>query len=346
MPRRRQTPELSLFYFADAGTGSAEKYRLLLEGARFADANGFAAVWTPERHFHEFGGLYPNPSVTSAALATCTSRVALRAGSVVLPLHDPLRVAEEWSVVDNLSGGRVGISFAPGWLARDFVLAPATYAGRREVMEREVATVRRLWRGETIMRQGGDGEPVEVTVWPRPVQDELPVWLTSSGSAETFALAGRLGAGVLTHLLGQSLEDVAAKIAAYRRAWTPVVPGTRPHATLMLHTLVGDDEREVRELVRDPLSAYLRSSVGLWASREDVQSLTEEDLDAVIAHAFDRYFEHSGLFGTRATAAATIERIQAAGVDEIACLVDFGVEVDVALAGLERLAELPVALAA
>jgi acyl-CoA synthetase (AMP-forming)/AMP-acid ligase II len=66
----------SLFYFASDDQAAAnDKYRLLIEGAKFADQNGFAAVWTPERHFHSFGGLYPNPAVTSAALATITERI-------------------------------------------------------------------------------------------------------------------------------------------------------------------------------------------------------------------------------------------------------------------------------
>ena len=117
--------DFSLFYFAsDESASGAEKYRLLLEGAKFADEHEFAAVWTPERHFHAFGGLYPNPSVTSAAVAAITSKVQIRAGSVVLPLHNPIRVAEEWSVVDNISNGRVGISFASGWQVNDFALAP------------------------------------------------------------------------------------------------------------------------------------------------------------------------------------------------------------------------------
>ena len=100
--------DFSLFYFAsDESAAGTHKYRLLLEGAKFADQNGFSAVWTPERHFHAFGGLYPNPSVTSAAIAAITRSIQIRAGSVVLPLHNPARVAEEWAVVDNLSNGRV-----------------------------------------------------------------------------------------------------------------------------------------------------------------------------------------------------------------------------------------------
>ena len=118
----------SLFYFAAGEDAAADGYRLLLDSARFADANGFEAVWTPERHFHAFGGAYPNPSVAGAALAAITKHVAIRAGSVVLPLHSPIRVAEEWAVVDNISRGRVGISFAAGWQPNDFVLNPGAYA--------------------------------------------------------------------------------------------------------------------------------------------------------------------------------------------------------------------------
>src|SRR2546429_2878180 len=144
--------DFSLFYFAndvadDTGGG---RYDLLLDGARFADEHGFSAVWTPERHFHPFGGLYPNAALTGAAVAAVTRRIGIRAGSVVLPLHNPIRVAEEWSVVDNLSNGRVGLSFASGWHARDFALMPENYAARKEVMARGIATIKKLWAAEAV----------------------------------------------------------------------------------------------------------------------------------------------------------------------------------------------------
>jgi natural product biosynthesis luciferase-like monooxygenase protein/amino acid adenylation domain-containing protein/FkbM family methyltransferase len=346
--------DFSLFYFADAGGDQEDKYRLLLEGARFADRHGFKAVWTPERHFHSFGGLYPNPSVTGAAVAAVTERVEVRAGSVVLPLHDPLRVAEEWSVVDNLSRGRVAVSFASGWHADDFVLAPERYAERKEEMLRGVETVRRLWRGEAVRRRGGSGAEVEVRIEPRPVQPELPVWLTAAGNEETFRLAGETGAGILTHLLGQTLEEVAEKVAVYREAWrrtqpfSPTSPGGRAGTvTLMLHTFVGDDLEAVRETVRAPFTRYLRSSLGLVRNLarslglgDDLDRLPPADLDLLLAHAFDRYFETSALFGTVESCRGQIERLRDAGVDEVACLIDFGVGFDAALAGLQRLAEL------
>ncbi|WP_437759619.1 amino acid adenylation domain-containing protein [Sorangium sp. So ce1389] len=343
--------EFSLFYFASddgasAGAASTEdKYRLLLEGARFADEHGFTAVWTPERHFHPFGGLYPNPSVTGAAIAAITRRVQIRAGSVVMPLHDPIRVAEEWSVVDNLSRGRVGVAFASGWHADDFAFFPERYASRREETARGIDAVRRLWRGEAIAARGGAGNDLSVRIFPRPVQADLPIWITSGGNPETFAQAGALGANVLTHLLGQRVEDLAAKIRVYREA--RAAHGHDPRAgrvTLMVHAFLGEDRAEVRERIRAPFTRYLRSSVGLVETLiqslglpVDRQAMTERDLDEALAHGFDRYFETSALFGTPESCAGLVERLRAIGVDEVACLIDFGVDTDAALGGLRHL---------
>jgi natural product biosynthesis luciferase-like monooxygenase protein len=334
--------DFSLFYFASAGAGeSSDKYRLLIEGAKFADKHGFAAVWTPERHFHEFGGLYPNPSVTSAAIAIVTERIQIRAGSVVLPLHDPLLVAEEWAVVDNLSNGRAAISFASGWHANDFVIAPENYANRREVMLRGIETVRRLWRGEKVRRRDGNGTDIEVRILPRPIQRELPIWVTAAGSPETFRLAGEIGANLLTHFLNQDIEQLTEKIAMYRSAWREHGhgPGTG-HVTLMLHTFVGDSIDEVREKVRGPFSNYLRSSVELWLARspgQDIGDFTEEELEDLVSYAFDRYFETSGLFGTPSTCLRMIDRLKSIDVDEAACLIDFGVDFDSVISSLRYL---------
>jgi hypothetical protein len=78
--RTNRPIDFSLFYFAaDAAEGAGGKYRLLLEGAKYADDHGFSAVWTPERHFHPFGGLYPNAALTGAAVAAVTRRIGIRA---------------------------------------------------------------------------------------------------------------------------------------------------------------------------------------------------------------------------------------------------------------------------
>jgi natural product biosynthesis luciferase-like monooxygenase protein len=347
-PRTTKPLQLSLFYFASADAHaptSADTYRLVFEGAAFADRNGFAAVWTPERHFHAFGGHYPNPSVMSAALAMVTERVQLRAGSVVLPLHSPIRVAEEWALVDNLSHGRVGIAFASGWHADDFAFFPAHYADRKNVMFAGIETVQRLWRGEAVTVRGGAGNEIAVRILPRPIQPELPIWITAAGQPETFVRAGAIGANVLTHLLGQTLDEVEQRIRLYRaaRAQHGHDPQTG-RVTLMLHTFIGTDRDAVREQVRVPFTNYLRSSVGLienmiksLALPLDLKTMNPADLDDLLAFAFDRYFETSALFGTPATCLPLLERLKEIGVDEVACLIDFGVDVDAVLGSLPHL---------
>jgi natural product biosynthesis luciferase-like monooxygenase protein len=351
--------DFSLFYFSgdEANSPAGDKYRLLLEGAKFADSHGFIAVWTPERHFHSFGGLYPQPAVTGAALATVTKNVQIRAGSVVMPLHHPIRVAEAWSMVDNLSNGRVGISVASGWQPNDFVLMPQNFAAAKQVMFDSLESVQRLWRGETLTFPGVDDKPVEVTLLPRPVQAELPVWVTSAGNPQTYIDAGRIGANVLTHLLGQSVEQLADKIDHYRRAWREAGHPGDGVVSLMLHTYIGDDLETVREKVREPLKRYLATSMSLikdyaWAfpafRRPDGSSavlegndafadLDADEMDAVLDFAFQRYFETSGLFGTPAGCQEMVGRLKEIGVDEIACLIDFGVDTDEVLTSLPLL---------
>lgn len=338
--------DFGLFYFSDdagAGTGR-QRYRLLLEGARFADRHGFTAVWVPERHFHPFGGIYPNPAVTGAAVAAVTEHVQIRAGSVVAPLHHPIRIAEEWAVVDNLSDGRVGLSFASGWQANDFVLAPENYPDRKNIMVQMIDEVRKLWRQESVRLRDGAGQPTAVRIFPAPVQPELPVWITSSGSLETFQAAGRMGAGLLTHLLGQDLEDLAKKIASYRAAY---VGEGAPRVALMLHTFLGEDRDVVRETVREPFSNYLRSSVGLLmrASGDvlpgvDPNELDPDDREFLVQRAFGRHFDTGGLFGTIDDAAGVLDTLAAIEVDEVACLIDFGVAPDAVLGSLNLLARL------
>ncbi|MEV5772788.1 MupA/Atu3671 family FMN-dependent luciferase-like monooxygenase [Streptomyces antimycoticus] len=346
--------DFSLFYFANNDTEERDRYRLLLDGARFADDNGFTAVWTPERHFHPFGGLYPNPSVTGAAVAAVTKRVAVRAGSVVAPLHHPMRIAEEWSVVDNLSGGRAGVALASGWHAADFALRPENYETRKSGLMETVDTIRRLWKRESVSLTDGAGETVELTMFPPPVQPELPMWLTSGGTPATFTLAGENGMGMLTHLLGQEVDVLAQRIAEYRRAYREhhSASAGQGHVALMVHTFVGTDRDAVRETVREPFSRYLASSFDLLIkaaeaagaqgadmSRE-LKSMGPEDRQFLVAQAFDRYFETSGMFGTVDDCMAMLKQLKDAGVDEVACLVDFGVPTDVVVGGFEHLARL------
>lgn len=344
-PPRRPGGKLdfSLFFFSANGKEPGQApYQMLLESARFADRHGFKAVWTPERHFQAFGGLYPNPSVLGAALAMVTENLEIRAGSVVLPLHSPVRVAEEWALVDNLSNGRVGLSFATGWHAHDYVIAPANYEERRALMFRHLPLVQRLWAGEEVEIPGVGGQPTAVRTLPRPIRPELPVWITAS-SPHTWKDAGRVGVNVLSSMIGSSIEDIAQRVREYRTA--RVDHGHDPRTgvvTLMLHTFLGHDLETTRETVRAPMKRYLQQFVNQFRPLLDAEYLDEssEGFEDLLELSFTRYFESSSLLGTPEKCAGLVQDLATVGVDEAACLVDFGPGLAETLESLELLAGL------
>lgn len=339
--------QLGLFFFG-ASNGAGD-YTSLLDATRFADREGLEFVSTPERHFDPFGGMFPNPTVLTAALAMVTSRIQLRAGSLVLPLHDTVRVAEEWAVLDCLSGGRVAMSIGSGWNVNDFSLYPERYANRREHTVRELERLRALWRdGETVLTNGA-GQRVKIVLHPRPRQRELPVWLTSSGNADTFARAGNLGANVLTHLENQDLATLAGKIQTYRSAWRDAGHAGEGRVTLMQHTFVSTDRRD-RDAARDDLLAYLATALRLESSavrdggdmsgaKQVPRALFECGVRTreLAEAAAQRYADELSLVADPETARERLARLGELGVDEVACLVDFVIDPARMLRGLRQL---------
>ncbi len=352
--------DFSLFFFGNSIDDSKdlETYKLLLNSAEHADKHGYTSVWTPERHFNEFGGRFPNPSILSAAIAVKTDKIQIRTGSIVAPLHHTVRIAEDWSIIDNLSRGRTALSFASGWQCNDFIFSPENYDNRHEIMLKKIDDVRKLWSGEELEFPNGVGDQIKIKIFPKPFQKELPIWITVSGKTETFVDAGKMGANILTHLLWQDPSDLQEKIQAYRNSLKE--NGFDPQSktvSVMLHTFVGEDLNEVKKIVKKPLKNYIKSSVhlvetmtaavkktkgnnsiGRYGKTSDVMSedLKEELLDI----AFERFFNSASLLGDFEHCSNVLKKLKSFGVDELACLIDFGLDDQTILQGLENLNKL------
>ena len=349
LPQPSNYMRMSLMFFGDTEVDRlGDKYRLLMDSARFADENGLEGIWLPERHFTNFGCLYPSPAVLLSAIARETTRLRLRAGSVVMPLNDPIRVAEEWAVVDNLSGGRAEIAFASGWHPDDFALMPNAYESRNRRMFDGIDDVTKLWCGQTIERRNGAGETIEVRTYPTPIQPRLPIWLTAAGNPETFRKAGELGFGVLTHLFNQDLPELEEKIRLYRNAFRSA--GHAPEqarVAVTLHTFVAESLADVRHHAKDAYCDYLRNNLGLLkqlafsqGQSMDIESLPREELDDMLDWLFDKFVGGRSLLGTVESCNETCRDLAKVGVNEVACLMDFGPDVDAVLSNLKYLKQL------
>jgi len=345
-PERRDV-RFSFLFFSDVrkDIADARKYAFMRDVTLFADRAGFEAIYLPERHFHEFGSIYANPAIVAAHLIPQTQRIRFRTAGVSLPLHHPAEVVEWWAMCDVLSNGRVDLGFGSGWAKGDFIYAPARYEDRRRICSETIGVVQRLWRGEAVAFPGPDGAEIPITVYPRPVQPELKVWLLVTSSDDGFVHAGRQGYNVFTMLYGNNLDVMSKKIALYRAARAEA--GLDPAmgvVTLMLHTLLLEDRARVLAAVETPFRGYIRSAldahVATLVAQRGGETPGEAERKKMLDYAYERYTRTGAIFGTVEEGRAMVEQTMAAGVDEIACLVDFGVDYDVvreSLAHLERL---------
>lgn len=335
--------KFSLFFFSSEINRGKESqaYQLLWKAARFADQNGFSAIWTPERHFASFGASFASPSLTSAALSQITENIEIRAGSVVLPLHHPFRVAEEWAMLDHFSGGRIGICFASGWHAQDFVFAPSNYPDKHKVMIDSLQVIKKLWGGESVEAISGEGTKVAIRTYPRPFQKQIPLWFAASGHPKTFALAGEHNVGILTHLLSQNIEELKPKIDLYRNTLSQF-QDARPNVVLMMHTFLAKDNETARAMAFHPMKEYLRTALALELSQSQNQGLTEhpDDLEVILDYATEGYLQEKGLFGSPEGCLKKISHLAEQGIDEIACFIDFGLSDQKILEHLPYIAQL------
>lgn len=336
--------KLSLSFFGSYPDSTLpEAYDLILRATKLADKGGFEGVWFPERHFDEFGALSPNPSILAAATSAITNRIKLRAGSVVAPLHHPVRVAEEWAVVDQLSKGRVEIALASGWHSHDFIFNPESFTDRKDVTYQFERDLKRLWRGEAIDYLEGKDNTVSIVSHPRPVQKSLQTWFAALGSIETFEIAGRAGAGILTNLILQDFGQLTEKMEVYRRARADV--GLDPNAgqvAVLMHTYVAKDMKDARAIALQPLSKYLESSMNLSAKmtrqvdhKSAIDSLSEADRRFLLQRGTEKFMQGRSLIGGVDHVQKILSELEELGISEAACFVDFGIPGDQILNSLE-----------
>jgi natural product biosynthesis luciferase-like monooxygenase protein len=230
-------------------------------------------------------------------------------------------------------------------LADDFALAPDRYAERKGMMFRDIETVKKLWRGESIRLQNGKAVEVDVRIYPNPIQQVLPIWITATHK-DTFIEAGNIHANVLTGLMEQSLAQCAECIKAYRHALSESGHDPREgRVAVMLHTFLGADLKDVKETTRGPFCEYLRSFLRLTETKLSSgpstplgsHSLEEQDQEVLLNFAFERYFNSSALFGTPESCRPMINALKAIDADEVACLLDFGLETETILNSLDHL---------
>ena len=163
-----------------------------LEQCIYAEELGFNSVWVPEHHFSMFGVL-PSPAAFLCHVAARTERVKLGPGTVVLPLNHPVRVAEEFALLDLLSNGRAVLSSGRGYDDREYQAFGADFSSSQELFFEGMDIIKKAWTQETFSHEGKHYQVPEISITPRPVQRPFPPTYVACFSQPTLMYAARNG---------------------------------------------------------------------------------------------------------------------------------------------------------
>ncbi|WP_440115571.1 LLM class flavin-dependent oxidoreductase [Paenibacillus sp. QZ-Y1] len=185
----------------NAVTGEAlttqQKFHNILEQAQLAERLGFDAYGIGERHGAPF--LSSSPPVMLTAVAAATSRIRLLTTVTVLSILDPVRVAEDYATLDQLSGGRLEMIIGKGNDHRHYPLFGISEEEQWDSLSERYELLKRLWTEEDVTWQGTYRPPLhEVTTQPRPLQQSIPIWHGSASSTRSTELAAKYGEPLFT----------------------------------------------------------------------------------------------------------------------------------------------------
>jgi probable LLM family oxidoreductase len=237
--------DLGLVTFADLhrDVSPAERMRDLLEEARLADELGLKVFGVGEHHRPDY--LVSSPTTVLAAIAAVTKQIRLSSAVSVLSSDDPVRVFEQFAHVDLISGGRAEIMAGRGSFIESFPLFGYNLGDYDELFTEKLELLLAIRNSERVTWQGKHRAPLEdAVVWPRPVQDQLPIWVAVGGSPESVVRAASLGLPLALAIIGGQTDRFRPFVDLYRHAWVETGQVGEPHIAINTHAFVADSHRQ------------------------------------------------------------------------------------------------------
>ena len=247
-----------------SGRSFQNEYSDILELTRLVESRGLDAAWVSEHHFSADGYL-PSLLPLLGAMAAVTSRIELGTGVVLAPFHEPLRLAEDFAVVDQISGGRVIAGFGIGWREEEF-RAFGIEVSTRVRRTREIVEILRLaWNEDYFDYAGKHYSYSKVKVTPKPAR--VPPILVGGFVDDAIRRAGRIGDGYISSRAQPERVQQALAMAAEERAKAGH-PGP-PIVALLQNAFVTEDPERDWPMVRDGIGHQLGVYSG-WRNGTDV----------------------------------------------------------------------------
>lgn len=297
-------------HYPDRPRSGNEQLEQQLQEIVHAEELGYSAYWIAEHHFHEYG-IVANPAPFLVAAAQRTKTIRLGPGISVLPFRNPLQVAEDYALVDQLSNGRLNMGVGSGYLKHEYEGFALDGSDKRERFDTGLDILRRAWSGETITHDAPWFKCSNVTLPLLPVQKPLPPIHIAVIRTEAAYYVGRQDNGVIMvpYATVDRLEEIGDLIGEYDRGRGDAGhgPDTRQDALVALHTYVGETDEDARARASDAFDLYVATR--LYAKSQVYDDILKSRL---------------ALFGSVERVADQIVELHEMGVRHLMLLMNFG----------------------
>lgn len=306
-------------------------YHNMVEQVVYADRIGIDYAWMVEHHFVRHGGLLSANYAFLSYLAARTERIRLGTGATILPLNDPVRVAEQAAALDQLSKGRFDFGVGRGFIRDEFDAFGVPMDESRDRVEQGVGLIRQAWTQPTLESDGGfrppmTGLPILPPVYQKP---HPPIWVACLLSPESFEWTAREGHNLLYVAYHVDHEVAVERIGWYRDALRDAGRKIGDHEICCVyhaHFLAEGDDATLEAAVHGPMGEY--AAAGLEATRKPADSAAykgyEQRDSGQLAFNFESYFPGRVLMGGPEQAIERIRVLADLGITQIGMLVDFG----------------------
>lgn len=289
--------------------GVAGFYREIMASVVLAEELGMHGYWIAEHHFHEYG-VVPNPAAFLCAMARETERLRLGPAVSVLPFHDPVQVAEDYAMLDQLSDGRLEMGVGSGYLPHEFAGFGRHGQHKRQRFDEALGLLRRLWRGETVAFESDFHHLRDVALNVLPLQQPEPPITIAALRPEACYHIGRQGLAMMTipYAAVADMSGIGAMVSDFRRGWKETQQTPAPTPLTALHAHVAATDEAARANAEDAFNQYTRTR--LYAK-------SKKDYDDAVGAGL-------GLFGSVETVSEQLAALHAMGARHIMLLQDFG----------------------
>lgn len=246
-------------YFPSVDPPFGAYLRRVIQQVTLAEELGWECQWFTEHHFLPYGGPIPNPAVMLSAVAARTSRIRLGSAISILPLHHPIQIAEDYAMVDALSGGRLEFGIGRGNTDLDYTIYGVSREESPERLREAVEIIRKAWGQERFSHHGHFWQVDDCTLTPRPEQTDTggpPIWVAGL-SGQSMHWAGQQGFNIMTVSHPMPPERVNAGVAAWREGLREAGHDTsKLHNKLHFRVYVHADRERARAVAEEAIIRY------------------------------------------------------------------------------------------